>query len=145
MQAHKKLKNLNLQPQQEEEEEEAVAVLDPNNLFSKEERPSYLHFIYDKHDIPARVIQQFAFKALLKLSEETWPPPSKSMLLTAEEYRRYSHQCFTPRAAGQAGKLFHGGVSKRIGSLNELPHFFTKTCSRWLGASRLRNGAHSFW
>ena len=28
---------------------------------------------------------------------------------------------------------------------NFFANFFTKTCSRRLGASRLRNGAHSFW
>ena len=55
-QAHKKLKNLPLESPQQQQEEEAP--LDPNNLFTKEMRPSYLHFVYDKYDIPAHVIQQ---------------------------------------------------------------------------------------
>ena len=49
------------------------------------------------------------------------------MLFAAQEYRRFSHQGFTPRAAGQTGKLLHGGASKRIGSLNELPLFLPKS------------------
>ena len=58
-QAHQKLDlQASQPPQEEEEDEEEAAILDPNNLFSKEKRPSYLHFIYDKHDIPARVVQQ---------------------------------------------------------------------------------------
>lgn len=57
-QAHQRLQPQANQPPQQEEEEEEASTLDPNNLFPKEECPSYLHFIYDKHDIQARVIQQ---------------------------------------------------------------------------------------
>ena len=56
--AHKKLQLQLSQPPEQDEEEEAAAVLDPNNLFSREARPSYLHFVYDKYDIPGHVIQK---------------------------------------------------------------------------------------
>ena len=55
--AHQKLQ-LQLSQPPEQPEEEAAQALDPNNLFAKETRPSYLHFVYEDYDITGHIIQK---------------------------------------------------------------------------------------
>ena len=55
--AYQKLQT-QLESPPERQQDDPLLRLNPNNLPRNEPRPSYLHFVYDKHDIPGRVVQQ---------------------------------------------------------------------------------------
>ena len=94
--------------------EEEAAVLDPNNLFSKEKRPSYLHFIYDKHDIPARIVQQLHSKHCSSFEKKLGLLPPKICYLRPKNIGDLATQAIVREPPGKPASYFMGEHQKRL-------------------------------
>jgi len=102
-----------LLPQEEEEEEEAAA-LNPNNLFSKEGRLSYLHFIYNKDDIPERVTQQLHSHHCSSLQKKLGLLPPKVCYLRPKNIGDLATKASLHKPPGKPARYFMGEHQKGL-------------------------------
>ena len=112
--AHQKIQlQLESQPEQQQQES-TLPRLNPNNLPTNEPRPSYLHFVYDKYDVPGRVVQQLHEKHCSSFEEALRLLPPKVCYSRPKTIGNLATQAILHQPPGKPASHFMGEFQKGL-------------------------------